>query len=106
MPAQRMGAPITNREAVLAIQKRDYLLPAINVNSSEAQKRLKRCSIPLCVVVAEVSNKIRCVSCWIYLCHMPRQYLQKSYDFTVGFLCKKSTNTCFFSSHLLFKAPD
>jgi uncharacterized protein with ParB-like and HNH nuclease domain len=29
MPAQRMEAPITIREAVLAIQKRDYLLPAI-----------------------------------------------------------------------------
>ena len=29
MPAQRMEAPITVGEAVLAIQKRDYLLPAI-----------------------------------------------------------------------------
>jgi hypothetical protein len=29
MPAQRMEAPITVAEAVLAIQKRDYLLPAI-----------------------------------------------------------------------------
>jgi hypothetical protein len=29
MPAQRMETPITIREAVLAIQKRDYLLPAI-----------------------------------------------------------------------------
>lgn len=29
MPAQRMEAPITVAEAILAIQKRDYLLPAI-----------------------------------------------------------------------------
>src|SRR5436190_23791284 len=29
MPAQRMEAPITVGEAVLAIQRRDYLLPAI-----------------------------------------------------------------------------
>lgn len=29
MPTQRMESPITIREAVLAIQKRDYLLPAI-----------------------------------------------------------------------------
>ena len=29
MPAQRMEAPITIREAVLAIQRREYLLPAI-----------------------------------------------------------------------------
>src|SRR3954462_7797505 len=29
MPAQRMEAPITIGEAVLAIQRRDYLLPAI-----------------------------------------------------------------------------
>jgi uncharacterized protein with ParB-like and HNH nuclease domain len=29
MPTQRMEAPITIREAVLAIQRRDYLLPAI-----------------------------------------------------------------------------
>lgn len=29
MPAQRMEAPITIREAVLAVQKRDYLLPSI-----------------------------------------------------------------------------
>lgn len=29
MPAQRMEAPISIREAILAIQKRDYLLPAI-----------------------------------------------------------------------------
>lgn len=29
MPAQRMEAPITIREAILAVQKRDYLLPAI-----------------------------------------------------------------------------
>src|SRR4051812_4535782 len=29
MPAQRMEAPITIREAILAVQKRDYLLPSI-----------------------------------------------------------------------------
>lgn len=29
MPAQRMETPITVAEAILAIQKRDYLLPAI-----------------------------------------------------------------------------
>lgn len=29
MPAQRMEAPITIAEAILAIKKQDYLLPAI-----------------------------------------------------------------------------
>lgn len=45
MPAQRMEAPITVAEAVLAIQKRDYLLPAIQRGSSGRRRRPLLCSI-------------------------------------------------------------
>ena len=60
MPARRMEALITIREAVLAIQKRDYLLPAIQREYGWGAEKTESLFDSLIRGYCQINSEMRC----------------------------------------------